>query len=93
MSVKVKVEIEKLLGDFWDKRALEILEDPLATDDLGAPLDSIAACDAFVGIDRIVNCKLPVELIVRHGGYTSRQQFVTEITNGVLKHLEGGAGG
>lgn len=89
----VKLEIEKLLGGFWDRRALEILEDPLATEDLGAPLDSISACDAFVGIDKIVNCKLPVELIVRHGGYTSRQQFVTQITDGVLKYLGGGAGG
>ncbi|WP_256127454.1 hypothetical protein [Pseudomonas sp. NBRC 111120] len=51
MSVKVKVEIEKLLGDFWDKRALEILEDPLATDDLGAPLDSIR-CVRCVRWDR-----------------------------------------
>lgn len=84
----LKVEIEKLLGEFWDKRALEILDDPLATDDLGAPLDSIAACDAFVHLDKLVKKKLPVELIIRHGGYESKTQFVTEITKGVLKHLK-----
>ncbi|MGV6953165.1 hypothetical protein [Pseudomonas chlororaphis] len=93
MDIKVKGEIEKLLGDFWDKRALEIQDDPLATEDMGAPMDSIAACDAFVGIDKLVGQKIPVELIVRHGGYESRAQFVTEITKGVITHLEGGAGG
>lgn len=84
----LKVEIEKLLGAFWDKRALDIIDDPLATDELGAPLDSIAACDAFVGIDKLVQRKLPVELIIRHGGYDSKTQFVSEITKGVLKHLK-----
>jgi uncharacterized pyridoxamine 5'-phosphate oxidase family protein len=48
----------------------------------------LAACDAFVQIDKIVQRKLPVELIIRHGGYDSRIQFVSEITKGVLKHLK-----
>nr|WP_314492551.1 hypothetical protein [uncultured Pseudomonas sp.] len=93
MDAKVKGAIEKLLGDFWDKRFLEIQDDPLAVEDMGAPMDSLAACDAFIGIDKLVGQKIPVELIVRHGGYQSKDQFVSEITNGVINHLEGGAGG
>lgn len=84
----LKAEIEALLGTFWDKRALDIIDDPLSTDDLGAPLDSIAACDAFVGLDKLVQRKLPVELIIRHGGYDSKSQFVREVTKGVLEHLQ-----
>lgn len=86
--MELKTQIELALGDFWDKRAMEIIDDPLSIDDLGAPLDSLAACDAFVQIDKIVQRKLPVELIIRHGGYDSKGQFVSEITKGVLKHLK-----
>lgn len=68
----IKTQIEQLLGAFWDKRAQDIVDDPLSTDELGAPLDSISAVEAFVGIDKLVQRKLPVELIIRHGGTTRR---------------------
>lgn len=84
----IKTQIEQLLGAFWDKRAQDIVDDPLSTDELGAPLDSISAVEAFVGIDKLVQRKLPVELIIRHGGYDSKDQFVTDITAKVLRHLK-----
>ncbi|RFD31705.1 hypothetical protein CER19_06325 [Pseudomonas sp. GL93] len=84
----IKTQIETLLSSFWDKRAQDIIDDPLSTDELGAPLDSISAVDAFVGIDKLVQRKLPVELIIRHGGYNSKVQFITEITDKVLRHLK-----
>ncbi|UVM66793.1 hypothetical protein LOY34_26505 [Pseudomonas sp. B21-009] len=84
----MKSQIEAYLGAFWDKRALEIIDDPLSTDELGAPLESIAACEAFAGIDKLVGRKMPVELIIRNGGYESKTQFVTEVTKGVLQHLK-----
>ncbi|WPN29898.1 hypothetical protein QMK54_29595 [Pseudomonas sp. P5_109] len=84
----IKTQIETLLNAFWDKRAQDIIDDPLSTDQLGAPLDSISAIDAFVGIDKLVQRKLPVELIIRHGGYNSKEQFVTDVTDKVLRHLK-----
>ncbi|MFG0541589.1 hypothetical protein ACF8EA_15540 [Pseudomonas sp. YQ_5] len=84
----IRKQIETLLSNFWDKRAQDIIDDPLSTDELGAPLDSISAVDAFVGIDKLVQRKLPVELIIRHGGYNSKDQFVTDITDKVLRHLK-----
>jgi len=84
----IRTQIEALLGAFWDKRAQEIIDDPLSTDELGAPLDSISAVDAFVGIDKLVQRKLPVELIIRHGGYSSKDQFVSDVTDKVLRHLQ-----
>ena len=84
----IKTQIETLLAAFWDKRAQDIIDDPLSTDEFGAPLDSISAVDAFVGIDKLVQRKLPVELIIRHGGYDSKEQFVTDITEKVLRHLK-----
>lgn len=84
----IRKQIETLLSNFWDKRAQDIIDDPLSTDELGAPLDSLSAVDAFVGIDKLVQRKLPVELIIRHGGYNSKDQFVTDITDKVLRHLK-----
>lgn len=84
----IKTQIETLLAAFWDRRAQDIIDDPLSTDELGAPLDSISAVDAFIGIDKLVQRKLPVELIIRHGGYNSKEQFVTDITDKVLRHLK-----
>ncbi|MGY3170767.1 acyl carrier protein [Pseudomonas sp. TE12234] len=84
----IKTQIETLLNAFWDRRAQDIIDDPLSTDQLGAPLDSISAVDAFVGIDKLVQRKLPVELIIRHGGYSSKEQFVTDVTDKVLRHLK-----
>lgn len=84
----IKPQIEQLLGAFWDKRAQDIVDDPLSTDELGAPLDSISAVEAFLGIDKLVQRKLPVELIIRHGGYDSKDQFVSDITAKVLQHLK-----
>ncbi|ATH79675.1 hypothetical protein CO724_00335 [Ectopseudomonas mendocina] len=84
----IKTQIEQLLSAFWDKRAQDIVDDPLSTDELGAPLDSISAVDAFVGIDKLVQRKLPVELIIQHGGYDSKDQFVSDITAKVLRHIK-----
>lgn len=86
----LQTDIETLLSTFWDKRAADIIDDPLSIDELGAPLDSISAVEAFKGIDKLVGCKLPVDLIIRHGGYSTKEQFVTEITSKVLKHVKGG---
>jgi hypothetical protein len=87
--VGLQTDIETLLSTFWDKRAADIIDDPLSVDELGAPLDSISAVEAFKGIDKLVGSKLPVDLIIRHGGYSTKEQFVTEITSKVMKHVQG----
>ncbi|MFS2068769.1 hypothetical protein ACEN9D_08425 [Pseudomonas sp. CT11-2] len=83
-----KGEIEKHLGQFWDKRALEIVEDPLSVDQLGAPMESVMAVDALVDIGKILKVKIPVEVVIRNGGYETKEQFVSLVTSGILKHLK-----
>ncbi|MBH3341592.1 hypothetical protein I5L51_20995 [Pseudomonas mendocina] len=84
----MKSEIEKHLGQFWDKRALEIVEDPLSTDQLGAPLESVMAVDALVEIGKMLQIKIPVEVVIRNGGYETKEQFVSLVTSGILKHVK-----
>ena len=83
-----KGEIEKALGKFWDKRALEIVEDPLSVDELGAPMESVMAVDALVDIGKMLKVKIPVEVVIRNGGYESKEQFISLVGAGILQHLK-----
>lgn len=84
----MKNEIEKHLGQFWDKRALEIVDDPLSVDELGAPMESVMAIDALLEIGKMLKVKIPVDVVIRNGGYETKEQFVGLVTSGVLRHLK-----
>lgn len=84
----MKDEIEKHLGQFWDKRALEIVDDPLSIDELGAPMESVMAIDALVDIGKMLKVKIPVDVVIRNGGYETKEQFVNLVTSGILKYLK-----
>ncbi|MFP5424049.1 MAG: hypothetical protein ACLGID_21670 [Gammaproteobacteria bacterium] len=84
----MKSEIEKHLGQFWDKRALDIVEDPLSVDQLGAPLESVMAVEALVDVGKMLKIKIPVEVVIRNGGYENKEQFVNLVTSGILKYVK-----
>ena len=84
----MKDGIEKHLGQFWDKRALEIVDDPLSVDDLGAPMESVMAIEALVEIGKMMKVKIPVDVVIRNGGYETKEQFVKLVTSGIIKHLK-----
>lgn len=83
----LKQQIEDVLGNFWDEREISITSDPTTVDELGAPLDSLTACEAMIEIDALVQRKVPVDVVIRNGGYESKEQFIQQITEGVLKYL------
>lgn len=84
----MQADIENHLGQFWDKRALEIVDDPLSVDELGAPMESVMAVEALVEIGKMLNVKIPVEVVIRNGGYETKEQFVDLVTSGILTHLK-----
>lgn len=84
----MKSEIETHLGQFWDKRALDIVEDPLSVDQLGAPLESVMAVEALVDVGKMLKLKIPVEVVIRNGGYENKEQFVNLVTSGILKYVK-----
>lgn len=86
--MQVKSEIEKYLGQFWDQRALEVVEDPLSVDQLGAPLESVMAVEALIEVGKILKIKIPVEVVIRNGGYENKEQFVKLVTSGILEHVK-----
>ncbi|WP_313055340.1 hypothetical protein [Pseudomonas lopnurensis] len=83
----LKADIEKRLGDFWDKRVISIADDPLSTDELGAPLDSITAVESLIEVGKILSKKVPVDVVIRNGGYETKEQFIELVTTGILIFL------
>lgn len=83
----MRAEIESLLRKFWEERAIAIDEAPTSVDELGAPLDSITSMEAIMDIDDLLQQKLPVERIIRKGGYNSEEDFVSDVTAKVLEVL------
>lgn len=84
----MRAQIESLLRKFWTERAIAINEDPTSIDELGAPLDSLASLEAIMEIDDLVQRKLPIDRIIRKGGYENENDFVSDVTTKVLDVLE-----
>ncbi|MFB9886172.1 hypothetical protein [Balneatrix alpica] len=81
-------QIEQTLGDFWDEREISVSRDPTSINDLGASMDSLTACEAMIAIDELVGRTVPVDVVIKNGGYESRDQFIQEVTEGVLTYLK-----
>lgn len=84
----LKTTLEQLLGNFWDERAIPIDEPPTTTDELVAPLDSLAAVEVLSKIDPLVGFKVPIQEVIRKGGYDTRGQFIEQVTEKVLEHVK-----
>lgn len=83
-----KQEIEACLEKFWDDMAIDVGEDPQDTGSLiGAPLDSLTVMEVMLEIDKLLNRKIPADIVIRKGGYESREQFVEQLTAEVLKYV------
>jgi len=80
-------EIEEKLGKFWDEREISVSGDPTSINDLGAAMDSLTACEAMIVIDDLVGETIPVEVVIQNGGYSSRDDFIQQVTEEVLKYL------
>lgn len=85
---ELQTKIEQLLRDFWQQRAIAISDSPDTTEELGAPLDSITSMEAIMDIDELLGCNLPIERIIRKGGYEDEDTFVSEVTAKVLEIVE-----
>lgn len=87
-------QLLEILSSFWDQNVLEVPptegngEEEIPIDEALVQLDSITAVDVLIDIEKVVGKHLPVEKIVRKGGYTSREQFIEEVTKAVEGYVE-----
>ena len=82
-------QLHDVLSAFWDQNVLEVpvddgdADEEIAIDQPLVQLDSITAVDVLLDIEKVVGRHLPIEKIVRKGGYTSRDQFIEEVSKAV----------
>lgn len=82
-------KIEAALAEFWDQQIIP------SSDSIGGDpsvaLDSLSACEVLLDVDTLVGSKIPVESVIRKGGYENRDQFISELTAAVMKHVGDGS--
>ena len=83
-----KAEIEAVLDRFWEEMAIELGESPQDTSSLvGAPLDSLTAVEVLLQVDTLLGRSIPAEVVIRNGGYESKEQFVELLTDQILGYI------
>jgi len=83
-------DVAAALVDYWDDRAvdLDIGADPFG---LGEGMDSLTAIDVLLDLESKFDLEeLPVTLI-KCGGYQSRDEFVTLVSENLKRHVAGEA--
>lgn len=80
----LKRKIEDYLGNFWDERAIETGGEPYDVSDLGVPMDSLTSIEVLLEIDKLFGRTIPVETVIKKGGYQTREEFVEEVSSKVL---------
>lgn len=77
-----------VLGKFWDDQTgtSSIGTDPFA---LNGGLDSLSSVDVLLDLESSLGLKsLPITLI-KPGGYSSRDDFLGHLSDGLKRHLAG----
>lgn len=78
--------IASALESFWASQTLDA-GGTETIDDLVAAMDSFTAADALGEIEDIVGMELPTGEVIRRGGYDSKDQFVTVLTQKILDYV------
>jgi hypothetical protein len=81
-------EVGRILGAFWDERSIEASQVPESMDQLYAPLDSMTAVEVLIDLEPVVDRELPVDFMIRKGGYNTREQFIEEVTSRVTEFIK-----
>jgi hypothetical protein len=83
---KLGETIASALEAFWASQTLDI-GGAETVDDLVAAMDSFTAADVLGDIEPIVGMELPSGEVIRRGGYDSKDQFVTVLTQKILEFV------
>ncbi|MGJ7614116.1 MULTISPECIES: hypothetical protein [unclassified Variovorax] len=83
---KLGETIASALEAFWASQTLDV-GGTETVDDLVAAMDSFTATDVLGDIEPIVGMDLPSGEVIRRGGYDSKDQFVTVLTQKILDYV------
>jgi hypothetical protein len=88
----VKSNLETALGKFWDEQALPSNSHPeqiSTVEEMELPLDSISSCEVLTIVEPILGHKVEAEDVIKKGGYASKEEFVQELSEALLRTLSG----
>lgn len=83
----LKTAIEATLAKFWDERALAAEGQAETVDGFVNEMDSLTAIEALIELEEITHIEIDEGAVLRTGGYDSREQFITDLTERVLKFV------
>lgn len=89
----LKQQIEAAINEFWEEVALTDEAAPAVAPDFPEAMDSLAAVDVLLRLGPIVGMELEPYQVIRRGGYDSKEQFLQDLTDKVLKLVEKANGG
>lgn len=79
-------KIASALETYWASQTLAA-SDTETVDDLVAAMDSFTATDVLDEIEHVVGMELPAGEVIRRGGYDSKDQFLTLLTQRILGYV------
>jgi acyl carrier protein len=83
----MKTAIEATLAKFWDERALVTADQAETVDGFVDQMDSLTAIEALIELEKITQIEIDEGVVLRTGGYESREQFIGDLTERVLKFV------
>lgn len=86
-----RAEIEAVLADFWDKNVIEptpAASGETSLEDMLTPLDSQTAVEVLLDLEPLVGVALPIQTVLKKGGYLSKEEFISELSAAVIKESE-----
>lgn len=86
----LEIQIKAALEEFWDEHALVPNGGgPSTVDELLEPVESMTAVYVLTKLDKIVDKKLPNN-VIQPGGYKTKDEFVNLLSARVLSYLATG---
>lgn len=85
--------LRNVLADLWDANVLGTpsadgaMDEHVPVDHPLIALDSLTAVEVLVEVEGVVGAALPLEKIVRQGGYSFKEQFIDEVAAAVEKFM------
>jgi len=86
-------KLRDALAALWDANVLETpstdgsMDERVPVDHPLVALDSLTAVEVLIEVESVVGAALPIEKIVRQGGYSSKEQFIDEVTAAVKEFM------
>jgi acyl carrier protein len=87
MDANTRARIRELLEEFWEERKI-LVEVTGTVEELVDEIDSLSAVDALIPIEDLLGIEIEESKVVRTGGYDSKQQFLDELSERIVKFAE-----